>query len=54
MMAAYGLGVLITTGFHNPKKFPKPEQFMQNKPKRVLKSLDEQRAFLSTVAKKVG
>ena len=54
MAASYAVGVLVHTAFNNPKKFPKSEDFLKEKTRRVVTSLEEQRAILSKFAKRVG
>lgn len=54
MAAVYGVGVLVKVAFYNPKKFPSAEAFLSERRRRELKSPEEQRAFFSQIAVKVG
>ena len=50
---AYETATLVSVGIGNPKKFPKPDEFLSEKKKRrTLDTLAEQRAFLSRFAKR--
>lgn len=53
---AYSIGSLVSVAFNNPKKFPKAEDYLrdEDQARRVVKTLDEQRAVLGRIATRVN
>ena len=54
MVVAYANGLLTHIAHNNPKKFPKSQDFLKEKTRRVAASLDEQRAVLAALARGSG
>lgn len=50
----YAGAQLVAVGVNNPKKFPKPDDFLKEKNRKVATSLDEQRAALARFARKTN
>lgn len=50
---AYAIGELVAVAFNNPKKFPKAADYLQERQRRVVTSLEERREVLGRFARKM-